>query len=149
MLEFSLKIFYGGFWSFVIVYFQQNKSAKNLNVDITSYYVKEMKQTPILSNLYFQWYIIIREVHISFLNDQVYFYWLPTKLVHLSLTWKIAEPCDIFKFLRNNNRKWLMVVNLEKSFSMENCSMVRKILTILYTCEKKVYYVFLFLKVSL
>jgi hypothetical protein len=49
---------------------------------------------------------------------------LPTKLVHLSLTWKIAEPCDIF--LRNNNGKWLIVVNLEKSFSMKNCSMVRK-----------------------
>jgi hypothetical protein len=51
----------------------------------------EMKQTPILSNLYFQWYIIIGEVHIFFLNDQVYFYKLPTKLVHLSLTWKMAE----------------------------------------------------------
>ena len=55
--------------------------------------------------------------------------------------------CDIF--LRNNNGKWLMVVNLEKSLSMKNCSMVKKILKILYTCLKiKVYYVFLFLKVS-
>jgi hypothetical protein len=35
-----------------------------------------------------------------------------------------------------------MVVNLEKSFSMKNCSMVKKIL------KKKVHYVFLFLKVS-
>ena len=34
--------------------FSYSKTAKNLNVDITSYYVKEMKQTPILSNLYFQ-----------------------------------------------------------------------------------------------
>ena len=42
-----------------------------------------------------------------------------------------------------------MVVNLEKLFSMKNCSMVKKILKILYTCLiKKVYYVFLFLKVS-
>jgi hypothetical protein len=42
-----------------------------------------------------------------------------------------------------------MVVNLEKSFSMKNFSMVMKILKILYTClKKKVYYVFLFLKVS-
>jgi hypothetical protein len=42
-----------------------------------------------------------------------------------------------------------MAVNLEKSFSMKNCSMVKKILKILYTClKKKVYYVFLFLKVS-
>jgi hypothetical protein len=42
-----------------------------------------------------------------------------------------------------------MVVNLEKSFSMKNCSMVKKILKFLYTClKKKVYYVFLFLKVS-
>ena len=68
---------------------------------------------------------------------------LPTKLVHLSLTWTIAD------FLRNNNGKWLMVVNLEKLFSMKNCPMVKKILKILYTClKKKVYYVFLFLKVS-
>jgi copper(I)-binding protein len=29
-------------------YFNYSKTAKNLNVDITSYYVKEMKQTPIL-----------------------------------------------------------------------------------------------------
>jgi hypothetical protein len=28
-----------------------------------------------------------------------------------------------------------MVVNLEKSFSMKNCSMVKKILKILYTCH--------------
>ena len=42
-----------------------------------------------------------------------------------------------------------MIVNLEKSFSMKNCSMVKKILKILYTCLKiKVYYVFLFLKVN-
>jgi hypothetical protein len=42
-----------------------------------------------------------------------------------------------------------MIVNLEKSFSMKNCSMVKKILKILYIClKKKVYYVFLFLKVS-
>jgi hypothetical protein len=42
-----------------------------------------------------------------------------------------------------------MVVNLEKSFSIKNCPMVKKILKILYTClKKKVYYVFLFLKVS-
>jgi hypothetical protein len=42
-----------------------------------------------------------------------------------------------------------MVVNLEKSFSMKNCSMVKKILKILYTCLKiKVYHVLLFLKVS-
>ena len=52
-LSSPLKYFMG-VWSFVIVYFQQNKSAKNLNVDITSYYVKEIKQTPILSNLYYQ-----------------------------------------------------------------------------------------------
>ena len=59
----------------------------------------------------------------------------------------MAEPCDIFR--RNKNGKWLMVVNLEKSFSMKNCSMVKKILKFLYTClKKKVYYVFLFLKVS-
>jgi hypothetical protein len=59
----------------------------------------------------------------------------------------MAEPYDIF--LRNNNGKWLMIVNLEKSFSMKNCSMVKKILKILYTyLKKKVYYVFLFLKVS-
>ena len=52
-------------------------------------------------------------------------------------------------FLRNNNGKWLMVVNLEKSSSMKKNSMVKKILKILYTClKKKVYYVFLFLKVS-
>ena len=34
-----------------------SKTAKNLNIDITSYYVKEMKQTPIFiysSNLYVQ-----------------------------------------------------------------------------------------------
>jgi CRISPR/Cas system CMR subunit Cmr6 (Cas7 group RAMP superfamily) len=41
-----------------------------------------------------------------------------------------------------------MVVNLEESFSMKYCLMVKKILTILYTCEKKVYYVFLVLKRS-
>ena len=42
-----------------------------------------------------------------------------------------------------------MVIILEKSFSMKNCSMVKKILKILYTClKKKVYYIFLFLKVS-
>jgi hypothetical protein len=42
-----------------------------------------------------------------------------------------------------------MVVNLEKSFSMKNCPMVKKILKILYTCLKKdFYYIFLFLKVS-
>jgi hypothetical protein len=35
------------------------KNAKNLNVDITSYYVKEMKQTPILSNLYLSFSIVI------------------------------------------------------------------------------------------
>ena len=40
--------------------------------------------------------------------------------------------------LRNNNGKWLMVVNLEKSFSMKNCPMVKKILKILYTRLKKV-----------
>ena len=40
-----------------------------------------------------------------------------------------------------------MVVNLEKSFSMKNCSKVKKILKILYTYNK-IYYVFLFLKVS-
>ena len=68
---------------------------------------------------------------------------LPTKLVHLSLPWKISD------FLRNNNGKWLMVVNLEKSFSMKNCPMVKKILKILYTCLKKdFYYIFLFIKVS-
>ena len=50
---------------------------------------------------------------------------------------------------QNNTRNWLMVVNLEKSFSMKYCSMVKKILTILYTCLKKnVYYVFLVLKRS-
>jgi hypothetical protein len=59
------------------------------------------------------------------------------------LTWKIAD------LLRNNNGKWLMVVNLEKSFSMKNCPMVKKILKILYTCLKKdFYYIFLFIKVS-
>ena len=59
----------------------------------------------------------------------------------------MAEPCDIFR--RNKNGKWLMVVNLEKSFSMKNYSMVKKILKILYAClKKKVYYVFPFLKVS-
>jgi hypothetical protein len=42
-----------------------------------------------------------------------------------------------------------MVVNLEKSFSMKNCPMVKKILKILYTCLKKdFYYIFLFIKVS-
>jgi hypothetical protein len=30
----------------------------------------------------------------------------------------LPKPCYIF--LRNNNGKWLMVVNLEKSFSMKN-----------------------------
>jgi hypothetical protein len=65
---------------------------------------------------------------------------LPT-FVHLSLTWKIAEPCDIF--LRNNHGKWLMVVNLEKSFSIRNCSMGKKILKILYTCLKKRFITFL------
>ena len=76
---------------------------------------------------------------------------ISTKLIHLSLTWKNAEPCDIF--LRNNNGKWLMVVNLEKSFSMttstsimKNCSMVKKILIIL--SEKRFYYIFIFLKVN-
>jgi hypothetical protein len=32
-----------------------------------------------------------------------------------------------------------MVVNLEKSFSMKNCSMVKKILIILYTSLKNPY----------
>jgi hypothetical protein len=42
-----------------------------------------------------------------------------------------------------------MVVNLEKSFSMKNCSMVKKILKInVYLSGKKVYYGFLFLKVN-
>jgi hypothetical protein len=42
-----------------------------------------------------------------------------------------------------------MVVNLEKSFSIKNCPMVKKILKILYTCLKKdFYYSFLFLKDS-
>jgi hypothetical protein len=42
-----------------------------------------------------------------------------------------------------------MVVNLEKSFSMKNCSMVKKIKKkTVYLSEKKIYYVFLFLKVS-
>jgi hypothetical protein len=42
-----------------------------------------------------------------------------------------------------------MVVNLEKSFSMKNCSMVKKILKInVFLSGKKVYYGFLFLKIN-
>jgi len=127
-------------------YFNYSKTVKNLNVDITSYYryVKEMNETPILSNLIFNsTYPPNHRGSSYFFSEWSSLFLLPTKLVHLSLTWKIAD------FLRNNNGKWLMVVNLEKSFSMKNCPMVKKILKILYNCLKKdFYYIFLFLKVS-
>jgi hypothetical protein len=90
---------------------------------------------------YLRAYIIILNAHKKniLVNLLAFSIWsslflLPT-FVHLSLTWKMAEPCDIF--LRNNHGKWLMVVNLEKSFSIKNCSMGKKILKILYTCLKK------------
>jgi hypothetical protein len=43
-----------------------------------------------------------------------------------------------------------MVVNLEKSCSMKNCSMVKKIRKkpVYLSEKKKIYYVFIFLKVS-
>jgi hypothetical protein len=64
-----------------------------------------------------------------------YLNWLSPYLPFIFDLKNCRTICSIF--LRNNNGKWLMVVNLEKSFSMKNCSMVKKILKIRYTCLKK------------
>jgi hypothetical protein len=58
----------------------------------------------------------------------------------------MAEPCDIF--LRNNNGKWLMVVNLEKSLILnEKLSNGQEDPeNPVYLSEKKVYYIFFFSK---
>jgi len=115
-------------------YFNYSKTAKNLNVDILCQ--GNEANTNIIKSLF----SIVHNHRGSsyFFSKWSSLFLLPTKLVHLSLTWKIAD------FLRNNNGKWLMVVNLEKSFSMKNCPMVKKILKILYTCLKKdFYYIFL------
>ena len=119
-------------------YFNYSKTAKNLNVDILCQ--GNEANTNIIKSLF----SIVHNHRGSpyFFSGWSSLFLLPTKLVHLSLTWTIAEPCDIF--LRNNNGKWLMVVILKKSFSMKNCPMVKKILKILYTCLKKdFYYIFL------
>ena len=101
-----------------------------------------MKQTPILSNLYFQYYIIIGEVHISFLNDQVYFYCLPNLYIFLwpeklQTFWEIAMENDLWLLILRNHSQWKIVQWSRRSW--KSCIPVWK---------KIFYYIYLFLKVS-
>jgi hypothetical protein len=90
-------------------------------------------------------YIFIGEVHISFPNDQVYFYCLPNLYIYL---WpeNLQNHVPSFSEITMESDWWLLILRNHSQWKIVQWS--RRSWKSCIPVWEKVYYVFLFLKVS-